>query len=89
MNAVESVEQLSALLDSYPGLVDDFVVYAARNGVKPDYKQIAISRRIIEAQLRALIARNTSLDYTGFYAEIYPIDSTIGKALEVLNENMK
>lgn len=88
-NAVESVEHLSTMFNRYPGLVDDFVAYAARNGVAPDYRQIAISRRILDAQLRALIARNTVLDYTGFYAEIYPIDTTIGKALELLNEKLK
>ncbi len=84
VNAVETVAELDAMLDSYPGLVDDFVAYAARNGVRPDRKQIETSRQIIEAQLRALIGRNTALDYTGFYAEIYTIDSTVLKALEVL-----
>lgn len=85
MNAVASVADLDAMFDDYPGLVDEFVAYAARNGVKPDYKDIAISRKILQAQLRAMIGRNTSLDYTGFYAEIYPIDETIGKAFEVLD----
>jgi carboxyl-terminal processing protease len=84
MNSIASVADLDAMFAAAPDLVNDFVSYAARNGVHPDYKDIAISRRVIEAQLRALIGRNTALDYTGFYAEIYPIDSTIGKALEVL-----
>ncbi len=86
MNAVASMEDLSAMLRKYPRLTDDFVAYAARNGVVPDYKQIAISRPVIEAQLRAYIGRNTALDYDGFYANIYVIDSTILKAIEVLKE---
>ncbi len=83
MNAVQTLPELEALLDGQPRLVDDFVRYAARNGVEPDYKQIAVSREIIEAQLRALIGRNTALDYNGYYSQIYPIDTTIEKALEL------
>jgi carboxyl-terminal processing protease len=86
MNAVSSIEGLQSMLDSYPHLVDDFVVYAAKNGVAPDIKQIAISRPILDAQLRALIGRNTMLDYDGYYANIYVIDSAILKAIEVVNK---
>lgn len=39
--------------------MNDFIRYAARNGVQPDYKDIARSRKLIEAQLRAYIGRNT------------------------------
>lgn len=35
--------------------MNDFIRYAARNGVQPDYKDIARSRKLIEAQLRAYI----------------------------------
>jgi carboxyl-terminal processing protease len=89
MNSVTTVAQLNTMLDGYPRLVDDFVVYASRNGVKPDYKQIAISRPILEAQLRGLIGRNTALDYAGFYAEIYPIDNVMQKAVEILDDQEK
>jgi carboxyl-terminal processing protease len=85
MNAVASMEDLSAMLNRYPRLVDDFVAYAARNGVKPDNQQILTSRPVFDAQLRALIGRNTAMDYNGFYANIYVIDSTILKAIEVVN----
>jgi carboxyl-terminal processing protease len=86
MNAVATMEQLRAMLDRYPRLVDEFVNYAARNGVSPQRQQITISRQVLDAQLRALIGRNTAMDYNGFYANIYVIDSTILKAIEVLNE---
>lgn len=85
MNSVASLDGLDAMLDRYR-LVDEFVAYAARNGVAPDYQQIETSRRVIEAQLRALIGRNTAFDYNGFYANIYVIDSTILKGIEVVNE---
>ena len=85
MNTVSSIEELAAMFSRYPGLTDEFVAYAARNGVAPDRQQIAISRQLIEAQLRALTGRNTALDYNGYFANIYVIDSTILKAIEVLN----
>jgi carboxyl-terminal processing protease len=86
MNAISTVAQLNKMLDGYPHLVDDFVAYAARSGVKPDWGQIAISRPILAAQLRALVGRNTALDYTGFYAEIYVIDNVMLKAIETLTK---
>ena len=85
LNAVETVEELQALLDRDKRLVDDFVRYAARKGVAPRYGDIARSRRLIEAQLRAYIGRNTKLEDTGFYANIYPVDPTIVRAIELLN----
>ena len=85
LNAVETVEQLQALLDSDKRLVDDFIRYAARKGVAPRYGDIARSRRLIEAQLKAYIGRNTKLEDTGFYANIYPVDNAIVRAIELLN----
>lgn len=86
VNSVTSVAELQAMLGRYPRITDDFVAYAAKNGVTPDYKQIEVSKPVIDAQLRALIGRNTDLDYIGYYANIYVIDSAILKAIEVLNE---
>lgn len=84
LNAVQTIEELQALLDSDKRLLDDFVAYAARKGVKPNYRELAISRQLIEAQLRAYIGRNTVLEDDGFYKNIYPIDPVILKAVEVL-----
>lgn len=84
LNAVQTIEELQALLDSDKRLLDDFVAYAARQGVKPNYRELAISRQLIEAQLRAYIGRNTVLEDDGFYKNIYPIDPVILKAVEVL-----
>lgn len=86
LNAVRSVAELRELLDRDTGLVDDFVRYAARHGVKPDYRQIVRSRRLMEAQLRAYIGRNTPLEDNGFYANIYPVDAVITASIELLDE---
>lgn len=84
LNRVESCEELQRLLDSDRGLVNDFLRYAERKGVSPVREQIARSRRIVEAQLRAYIGRNTVLEENGFYLNIYPIDRVILSAIETL-----
>lgn len=86
MNEIRTVGQLNEMLDAETSLLNDFVAFAARNGVKPVRSQIEISRQVLEAQLRAMIGRNTALDYTGFYANIYVIDNVMLKAIEVLGE---
>ena len=50
----------------------------------PRRAEIARSRRLIEAQLRAYIGRNTALEDDGFYANIHPIDNVIAKAIRLL-----
>ncbi|WP_462353073.1 S41 family peptidase [Alistipes timonensis] len=87
LNAVKTIDELQALLDSNKTLVDDFVRYAARKGVAPRYGDIARSRRLIEAQLRAYIGRNTTLEDNGFYANIYPVDNVIVRAIGILKED--
>lgn len=86
LNAVENLDQLRALLDGDKRLVDDFIRYAARQGVAPRPADIARSRRLIEAQLKAYIGRNTRLEDTGFYANIHPVDNAVVRALGVLND---
>ncbi len=86
LDSVQTIDQLTALLDADRTIVDDFVRYAARNGVAPRPAQIARSRRLLEAQLRAYIGRNTVLEDNGFYANIHPVDNVIARAIEELNK---
>ena len=81
---MQTLDDLETLLDSDRTLVDDFIGYAARKGVAPRYGDIARSRRLIEAQLRAYIGRNTQLEDNGFYANIYPVDNVIVRAIGIL-----
>lgn len=84
LNGVHSLGELTALLDADKGLFDDFVRYAARKGVKPVPSEIARSRKIMEAQLRAYIGRNTPLEDDGFYYNIFPVDNVVQEALRLL-----
>lgn len=86
LNGVRTMSELTALLDADKGLFDDFVRYAARKGVKPVPSEMARSRKIMEAQLRAYIGRNTPLEDDGFYYNIFPVDNVVQEALRLLAE---
>ena len=86
LNKVQTMEELTALLDSDKTLFDDFVRYAATQGVRPNYRDIARSRKVMEAQLRAYIGRNTVLEDDGFYYNIFPIDNVVRRSIELLGE---
>ena len=84
LNGVHTLGELTALLDADKSLFDDFVRYAARKGVKPVPSEIARSRKIMEAQLRAYIGRSTPLEDDGFYYNIFPVDNVVQEALRLL-----
>ena len=86
LEGAKSVTELRALIDGDKEMFDDFVRYAEKHGVKPNWKDIARSRHIMEAQLRAYISRNSDLEDNAFYYFIYPIDKTVLRAIEELNK---
>ena len=86
LNAVRMMDELTELLDSDKTLFDDFIRYATAQGVKPVQREIARSRRIMEAQLRAYIGRNTVLEDAAFYYNIMPVDNVLVRSVELLKE---
>ena len=88
MDKITTLAELDALL-AKSNLLADFITYAERNGVERDDEGIAISREIIEAQLRAYIGRNALHDDAGFYYNIYPIDNTLKRAVAELETRLK
>ena len=83
---ITSLQQLDALL-SGENLVEDFVKYAERNGVARDEAGLAKSRKVIEAQIRAYIGRNTMNDESGFYYNIFAIDDALQRAVEEIKRD--
>ena len=81
------IRKLNAMLDADQTLLDGLVHYAESKGVKANAEQIEESKELLMAQIRAYIGRNATLDYSGYYSNIYTIDPTMLKALEVLGEN--
>jgi len=72
-------------LDSQ-NLLSKFITYAGQNGVPARKDQIEISKKVIEVQLKAYIARNM-LDNKGFYPVWQEIDKTLLDALSYLENN--
>ena len=89
LDKITTLAELRKFLDDDKDLLADFVRYAERHGVKPVQREIATSREIIEAQLRAYISRNTALESSGFYDNINKIDKTVQRSIEVLNQMRK
>ena len=87
LNAAKSLKDIEHMFEADKGMFDRFVAYAAKNGVKPNYRQIAVSKKIMESQLRAYIARNSEFDSSAFYYFICPIDNTLLTAVKTLEKN--
>ena len=66
-------------------LLDQFVKYAAINGIKKDPAGLKTSGAIIHTQIEAYIARNI-LDNKGFYPIWEQIDTTLKYAIEFLKK---
>lgn len=86
LNRMVSLPALKRLFDNDRTMLDDFIRYARRQGVAPNYPQIDRSHRLIEAQLRAYIGRNTPLEENAFYAAICPVDPVVQRSIEWLQQ---
>jgi carboxyl-terminal processing protease len=76
--------ELEKYLDKQ-ALLDQFVQFAAQNGIKKDPEGIKESGRIIHTQLKAYIARNI-LDNKGFYPIWTEIDTTLKSAIDYMKK---
>jgi carboxyl-terminal processing protease len=64
-------------------IFNEFIIYAEKNKVARNEKQIQLSEEIIKTQLKALIARNI-WNNEGFYPIIQTRDNVLKKAIEML-----
>jgi carboxyl-terminal processing protease len=76
--------EMEKFLDNQ-ALLDQFIQFAAANGVKKDPADLKISGHIIQTQVKAYIARNI-LDNKGFYPIWEDIDTTLKYAIEFLKK---
>jgi carboxyl-terminal processing protease len=79
-------EQFEDFLDKQKAL-EEFIAYADEKGVKQDATGIQASRKILNTQLKAYIARNI-IGEEGFYPIIKQIDNTLLRAIEVSQKNL-
>ena len=66
-------------------ILNEFISYAGKKGVKPNVEEIKTSSEIICTQLKALIARQIWKN-DGFYAVIHTLDVTLKKAIELIDK---
>ena len=87
LSKARSLADIEQMFRDDKGMFNRFVNYAAKSGVKPNWSQIATSRKIMEVQLKAYIARNSEFDSSAFYYFISPIDNTLLTAIKTLESN--
>ncbi|MBN2521522.1 MAG: PDZ domain-containing protein [Bacteroidales bacterium] len=66
-------------------ILNKFISYAENKGINKNQQDIDISKKLLETQLMASIARNI-LDNEGFYPIIAEIDYTLHKAIEIFKK---
>lgn len=81
----KSFEAFNSNFTINESILNSFVLYAEKNGVKKDSYGLKISDQIIRTQLKALIARQVWKN-DGFYPVIQSIDNTLKKALELIDK---
>ena len=79
-------DEFDSYLDKV-NVLDDFVKYATGKGIPRDNVGLKVSSKIINAQLKAYIARNI-IGEEGFYPIIQKIDNTLKRAIEISKQNL-
>ncbi len=79
-----SVEELENHLNQQ-GLLEKFIRFAEKEGLKRNEGEIRKSSKIIHTQIKANIARNI-LDNPGFYPIIRAIDNTLLRSIEMISD---
>jgi carboxyl-terminal processing protease len=84
LSTFKTWQAMDQYLSTQP-LLSEFTSFAAAKGVAPNTKEIAISQRLINNQLKSYITRNTLGD-TGFYPLFFRDDKTVKKAIETISK---
>ncbi len=82
MDQFTKADEIEAYLDKQD-LLPQFITYATEKGVKPDYKDIKISRQVLLKTVKAYVARNL-IDNMGFYPIISDLDHTLKVAIDTI-----
>lgn len=83
LNGVKDLNRLLKVLPRDNTLLENFVEYAAANGVAPRWYYIRRSRDLLLSQIKAFIARDV-LGYAAFVEMLNKDDRTVIKAVDLL-----
>ncbi|WP_159519660.1 S41 family peptidase [Sunxiuqinia indica] len=81
LNELKTAKEFDNYLDDAK-ILDQFLVYANKEGLETDRKGLAKSGEIIETQIKAYIARNI-IGEEGFFPIIKDIDETLQRAIQL------
>lgn len=81
LNELETAQEFVDYLDDEQ-ILKQFVDYAEEKGIKPDSQGLAKSKKIIDTQIKAYIARNI-IGEEGFFPIIQGIDETLQEAIRL------
>ncbi|MBE6309854.1 MAG: S41 family peptidase [Bacteroidales bacterium] len=85
-SALDDYKQFLRILPSDYAILNDFISFAAANGVPARWYYINLSKELIVSQLKALIARDI-FGNEAFYPIYNKNDRMILKAIKAMNEN--
>lgn len=85
LTSFKSFDEFNSNFKINESILNGFVIYAEKNGVKKDAAGLRTSELIIKTQLKALIARQVWKN-DGFYPVMQSIDNTLKKALELIDK---
>lgn len=85
LSQFNDVKELTVYLNKQ-NILDEFVAFASKKGIKKDADGLELSGKIIEVETKALIARNI-FDNEGFYPVIQEIDKTLLEGIRLLESN--
>lgn len=83
LKAFKTVANYNRLFVLSDEILNDFIVFAEKNKVKRNDKEIAASKSILKNQIKALIARNV-WSSEGFYQVIQNEDTILKKAVQLM-----
>lgn len=82
INTVKTFGDLERFFAAHPNLYSEFIAYATREGVPPTAAELSANRRLLTAELKAHIGRNTKLQESAFYYYIAPVDVVMSRAIK-------
>ncbi len=85
LKGVKTLQQLNGVIPRDNTLLENFVAYAAANGLPARWYYINMSRDQLLSQIKSVIARDV-LGYSDFIRSLNQSDPTVIKAVEALTE---
>ncbi|MBQ0081021.1 MAG: S41 family peptidase [Alistipes sp.] len=85
LQQVQSIKELKEMFSQDKKLYSAFLEYAVRNGV-PLERMDSKVKNVMDAQIKAYVARNSKLESDAFYYFITPVDNALQESISILEK---